>query len=246
MITLRSCPVCNCREIMEYHQIGLAPHVEHELMPGVTVSAAIISRYSQCRDCHVIFQNPRMSDKELDRYYGEGYYRRTINLTDKEKDADEMYRATMDAKIIKHHLGDVPSHLDIGCSRGYLLEQVGAASRVGVESEVDYVTASGIKVYSDIDEVGKKRFDLVTAIHALEHVADPLTFLKRMVAATNRNGHLIIEVPTWKSPGGPLRLPHLFHFEPDVLKLLCKHVGLTVVHVEFTPHLMLICQADNN
>jgi len=243
MITLRSCPVCNCREIMEYHQIGLAPHVEHELMPGVTVSAAIISRYSQCRECHVIFQNPRMSERELNTFYSKGYYRRTINLTDEEKDADEMYRATVDAKIIKQHLGDVSSHLDIGCSRGYLLEQVGAASRVGVESDVDHVTASGIKVYSDIDDVSKKRFDLVTAIHVLEHVADPLTFLKRMVAVTNANGHLIIEVPTWKSPGGPLRLPHLFHFEPDVLRLMCREVGLNVEHTEFTPHLMLICRA---
>ncbi|KKU88091.1 MAG: Methylase/methyltransferase, partial [Candidatus Gottesmanbacteria bacterium GW2011_GWA2_47_9] len=125
----------------------------------------------------------------------------------------------------------------------YLLEQVGAASRAGVESEVDHVTASGIKVYSDIDDVGKKHFDLVTAIHVLEHVADPLAFLKRMVACTNPNGHLIIEVPTWKSPGGPLRLPHLFHFEPDVLRLMCREVGLNVEHTEFTPHLMLICRA---
>ncbi len=226
--------------------MGLAPHVEHELMPGVPVPAAIISRYSQCRECHVIFQNPRMSDKELDRYYGEGYYRRTLNLTDEAKDKDEMYRAKMDAEIIKRHVGTIGSHLDIGCSRGYLLELVGADRKAGVEADVDSVTVKGIDVHTDIDRVGEKRFDLVTAIHVLEHVADPLIFLKRMVACTNPKGHLIIEVPTWKSPGGPLRLAHLFHFEPDVLRLMCKEVGLKVIGTEFTPHLVLICKRSTD
>lgn len=246
MITLNSCPICNSNSIARYNQSGVAPHVVHEIMPGVKVNAAILTYYSICQDCHVIFQNPRMSDEELDRFYIEGYYRRVINLTDEEKDKDEMFRAEVDSKIIKENLGEIESHLDIGASRGYLLDKVSAKLKVGVESDTSNVTVSGIKVYSQIKKVPQKSFNLITAIHTLEHVPDPVSFLKDMIKLVDKNGHLVIEVPTWKSPGGPLRLPHLFHFEPDVLRLMCKEVGLRVIHTEFTPHLMLICKIDHD
>lgn len=229
---------------MQYRQAGFAPQVVHEIMPGVKVNAAIITRYSVCQNCNVIFQNPRMSDEELKKFYEEGYYRQLINMTGEEKDNDEMYRAKFDSKIINENLGDVESHLDIGASRGYFLDKVGAKLKVGVESDTKNVTVSGIEVYSQTRKVPQKSFELVSAIHTLEHVSDPVSFLREMIKKVSKDGHLIIEVPTWKSLGGPLRLPHLFHFEPDVLKLMCRGLGLKVTHVEFTPHLILICKLD--
>lgn len=246
MITLKSCPVCQSALIAQYRESGFAPQVTHEIMPGVKITAAIITRYCICQNCHVIFQNPRMSDSELNRFYGKGYYRRSIDMTDEEKDKDEIYRAKFDSKIIKENLGEIASHLDIGASRGFLLDEIGAKIKVAVESDTENVTVSGIEVYSQVSLVPQKTFDLVTAIHTLEHVSDPISYLKSMIAKVGKNGHLVIEVPTWKSPGGPLRLPHLFHFEPDVLKLMCREVGLKVIHVEFTPHLLLICKKSSS
>lgn len=245
MITLNTCPVCDGHGITGFSQVGLAPHVSHEIMPGVKVEAAIITRYSSCQDCHLIFQNPRLSDEELDKFYSRGYYRSTLNLTDKQIDEDELYRAKTDADIIKQQIGTVTSHLDIGCSRGYLLEAVGAQVKVGVEANVDWVKVKGVKVYPKMSQVPEKSFDLVTAIHVLEHVSAPLEDLRRMVKLVGRTGYLIVEVPTWKSPGGPLRLAHLYHFEPDILRQMCRQVGLRVVQTLFTPHLLLICQVYN-
>lgn len=222
--------------------MGLAPRVAYEVMPGVKVNATVVAYYFLCQNCHVIFQNPRMSDQELNKFYSEGYYRRLLNMTDEERDNDEMYRAKVDLDIINKSVGKVKSHLDVGCSRGYLLELVKADFKAGVESDVNNVTAKGVKVYRQISEVPSKSFDLVSALHTLEHVPDPKSFLEDMIKLVHKNGSLVIEVPTWKSPGGPLRLPHLFHFEPDVLKLMCQEVGLKVLHVEFTPHLLLICK----
>lgn len=244
MITLKACPLCESTQISPYRQMGLAPQVAHEIMPGVTVDAAVITRYFVCQSCHVIFQNPRLSDRELSDFYAKGYYRKTLNLTDKQKDDDELFRAKMDSKIIQEMLGEVGSHLDVGCSRGYLLTQVGAKVKVGIEEDTKGVTEKGIDIYQNIREVPQTSFDLVTAIHTLEHVSDPLAYLRSMVKLFGKNGHLMVEVPTWKSPGGPLRLAHLFHFEPDVLKLMCRQVGLRVERVEFTPHLVVICKPD--
>lgn len=246
MITLNSCPICTSSQIVKYPQMGLAPRVAYELMPKVYVDAAVITRYFACQNCHIIFQNPRMSDKELTDYYGKGHYRKTLNLTDEEKDIDEMNRAKTDSEIIKQYIGEVKSHIDVGCSRGYLLKLMGADVKVGVEEDTESVTVEDIDVYGKMSEVPQKPFDLVTAIHTLEHVPDPKSFLKKMIKLVDKNGSLVIEVPTWKSPGGPLRLPHLFHFEPDVLRLMCREVGLRVMETKFTPHLLLICRLDDN
>lgn len=246
MITLKSCPVCDSTQITLYPQAGMAPHVEYEIMPGVKVDAGIISRYSLCQNCNLIFQNPRLSDSELDQFYNQGLYRRMLNLTTEQIDEDEMYRAKIDSRIIKQYVDKIRSHLDVGSSRGYLLDAIGASVKVGVESNVSYLGVKGVKVYSKINQVPRKSFDLVTAIHVLEHVLSPLDFLRSMAKFVGKSGYLVVEVPTWKSPGGPLRLAHLYHFEPDVLKAMCVQAGLRVTQVLFTPHLMLICKADHN
>ncbi len=126
MITLKSCPICKSRNIIKYREIGTAPHVMCDVMPGVSIETAIITYYFVCQDCHIIFQNPRLSDTELDKYYSTGYYRRTVNMTDEQIDINAMGRAKKDAEIIKQYVGKLTLHLDIGCARGYLLDNVGA------------------------------------------------------------------------------------------------------------------------
>lgn len=222
----------------------MAPQVIHEIMPGVGVYAAVVTHYYKCMDCNVIFQNPRMSDTELKKFYSQGYYRRSLNLSDEEMDKDEKYRAGVDAGILKKHVEKITSHLDIGCSRGYLLEAIWADTKIGVDENTKWEMVEGIKVYNKLEQIPIRAFDLVTAIHVLEHVPDPLGYLKEMTRFVKKDGRLVIEVPSWKSPGGPLRLAHLYHFEPDVLRLMCKKVGLTVLQMEFTPHLLIICRRD--
>ncbi len=245
MLKLKACPLCRSKNITSFPQIGIAPFVQHEIMPGVKVEAGIISRYSVCNDCHIIFQNPRLSDRELDKYYSQGYYRKQLNDTDKKIDESELSRAKTDAKIIKRYLDKPFSHLDIGCGRGYLLDIVNAESKVGVEPETGFVKAKDVNVNTEINKVPHKIFDLVTAIHVLEHVSKPLEYLQIMTNFVDKSGYLVVEVPTWKSKGGPLRLAHLYHFESDVLRLMCRQAGFKVVDTEFTPHLMLICKRAN-
>ncbi len=241
MITLKSCPNCNTLIIPEY-QIVNGGSVATEIMPGVKVNAVITVRYCICQNCRIIFQNPRLTDKELDRFYSQNYYRKSINLTSKEIDKDELNRAEFDAEIIKKHVGKVKSHLDIGGSRGYLLNKIGAQDKVIVEPNVKYPKVKDLKFYKDINNVPTQLFDLVTVIHTLEHVSRPFDYLKKMFKLLKKGGYLVVEVPTWKSPGGPLRLSHLYHFDPSVLRHMCIELGLKIEHEEFTPHLLLICK----
>lgn len=243
MITLKSCPNCGSCNIGKFRVIK-GSHLIHEIMPAVLVDSIIIIHYSVCRDCNLIFQNPRLSDTELNKYYSSGYYRKTVPQPPEGMDKGEKNRAIIDAGIIKKSIGKIQSHLDIGCGRGYLLKTIDAEEKAGVETDVKYIKFKGIEVYREMNKIPKnKKFDLVTSIHALEHVPHPLDYLKSMTEFIKKSGHLVIEVPSWKIRGGPLGFAHLFHFEPDVLKLMCKKAGLEVIQTEFTPNLVLICKA---
>lgn len=242
MITLKSCPVCQGNRFELYRQVFENPVIECEYFRGLKLNFAIMSNYLSCQDCRLIFQSPRFSDSELNKFYSEGYYRAMVDMTKEEMDRDEETRAKLDAQIIKKNIGEIKTHLDIGCSRGFLLDEIGADIKVGVEENISYVKAKDVKVYPDIDKVTQKSFDLVTVIHVLEHVPYPLIFLETIIKFVSKDGYLVIEVPTLQSPGGPLRLAHLCYFETDVLKLLCKRVGLEIINLEFTPHLLLICK----
>lgn len=211
-------------------------------MPRVIVNTAKITRYYMCQDCKLVFQNPRLSDKELGIYYTSGYYRKTINRPPEGMDKAEEDRAKTNFKIIKSRIGHVKSHLDIGCGLGYFLKTVDADLQVGVESDVDYVKFKSIKVFNELGEVLPKKFDLVSSIHSLEHASKPLEYLKEMAKFVKKGCYFIIEVPSLKTRGGPLGFAHLSYFEPDVLKLMCLEVGLKPIHLEFTPHLLLVCQ----
>ena len=244
MVTLNSCPVCNSYLIADYKVISGGGLIV-EIIPGVTINAQIVVRYCVCRSCSLIFQNPRLSDAELGKYYSTGFYRKTIKQPPEGMDAAEKDRAKIDTKIIRRHLGEVGSHLDIGCGQGHMLDAIGAAVRVGTESDLGYVAVKGVKVYKNMSQVRPKKFDLVSSLHVLEHVPHPLVFLKQIARFVKKDGYLLIEVPSWKTRGGPLGFVHLSHFEPDVLKIMCLKAGLKVIETEFTPNLILICKLNH-
>jgi len=241
MITLKSCPVCDS-QLFTLYQTVAGGGLIYEIMPGVNVEAAVISRYSQCNDCHLVFQNPRLTDEELGMYYGSDYYRSNVNPPPEGMDRGEEIRAEVDSEIINKYLGEVHSHLDIGCGLGYLLNKINADVKVGVESNLEYVKFKDIILFNNFEKVTPNKFELVTSIHSLEHVSNPLDYLKSMVKLVDKKGHLVVEVPSSKSRGGPLGFAALYYYEPEVLKKICEKVGSEVLHEEFTPHLVLICK----
>jgi len=246
MITLESCPNCGSVSITKFNRDGNFPWVLHEIMPGVKLKARIITRYAVCLSCNLIFQNPRMSDKDIFAFYNKGFYRQSLNLKEDDYDAFDYLRAQNNARIASVQCGEISSHLDVGCGKGYFLDAVGAQLKVAVEPDLAYIRIKSAKVYPQLDKVPSSfKFDLVSAIHVLEHDPHPLNYLKKMTGFLKKDGYLMVEVPTWKSEGDKLSLQHLFHFEPDVLRLMCMQAGLEVIHTEFTSHLVLICKPVN-
>jgi len=137
-------------------------------------------------------------------------------------------------------------YLDVGCGSGGSL---GVAQALGWQvAGIEMDAAAADKAGRFAHEVhvgdaltapfGAGRFDVVTAFHVLEHVADPVVVVRCMLRWLAPDGLAIIEVPNAGGLGARLfgrawsglELPrHLSHFTPESLGRAVHQAGGRVV-----------------
>jgi len=147
--------------------------------------------------------------------------------------------------------------LDVGCGAGLLCEplaRLGAkVTGLDASSEViavaqDHAAAMGLDVdyrAGDVQEL-QGRFDLVTCLEVIEHVADPAVFLKTLAERLAPDGLLILSTPNatgWSKlmmitlGEGLGRIPRGTHdfdkfISPDRMKVLLGGAGLQCLDIE--------------
>ncbi len=234
MIEVTECPICgepleqNARQFLSKPIfVGSIDELSFQMSGFVT--------YAKCSGCGTFAQSPRMVDEDIERYYRSGKYRQWLNIDQKALDKDEDLRALCDAEILRKLIGEVESHLDIGASQGFFLERMAAKKQ------------SGVELYNHLSK-GKypvnQEFELVSAIHVLEHVPYPVEFLKNIASYSKK--YLVIEVPSDESKGGWGRLAHLFHFPSDVFFLLAGKIHFKIIAILHTPHTMVIMERQQD
>ena len=164
-----------------------------------------------------------MSDKRIEQYYSSGLYRETLGLSTEAMDADEKRRA-LDVAVWLDKRGIVPnSHADIGASRGYLLQEVGAEIQAEYDLNPRYSQI-------DADNIKDNHFILVSSIHVLEHTTDPMRELEWYKSLSTQ--YVLIEVPGINATGGALRFAHLWYFPPKVLADMMVKCGMEIVEID--------------
>lgn len=189
-----------------------------------------------CRRCGLVYQSPRMDEIELDQFYAHEYRIQRQETEDPiEKDLlMQDARARTVLGMVQPHLSAVTRHLDIGSSSGALLhrfrEQYGCVS-IGVEPGDAYRRFSqsqGLRVFPSLDtlaEADEDPFDLVSMLHVLEHVVDPVHTLRSLRESRMRpGGYLLLEVPNLIEHES-LELSHLFAFTKSTLKSIVRQAG---------------------
>jgi SAM-dependent methyltransferase len=88
--------------------------------------------------------------------------------------------------------------LDFGCGSGYLLHNLSAKSKIGIEINEFAITQAekkGITIIRDITEIQSESVDHIISNHALEHVPFPLHSLMEIHRILRPGGKLSICLP---------------------------------------------------
>ncbi|HEX6072449.1 MAG TPA: bifunctional 2-polyprenyl-6-hydroxyphenol methylase/3-demethylubiquinol 3-O-methyltransferase UbiG [Sphingomicrobium sp.] len=147
--------------------------------------------------------------------------------------------------------------LDVGCGAGLLAEPLArlGAKVTAIDAAPELIAvahdhASAMRLDIDyraaaVEELGG-RFDLVTSMEVIEHVADPAAFLKALAKRLSPDGLLILSTPNRTSLSrlmmitlgeGLGRIPKGTHdfdkfINPERMKLLLADAGLKCLDVE--------------
>jgi SAM-dependent methyltransferase len=132
--------------------------------------------------------------------------------------------------------------LDVGCGAGgvLLLAQKIAKQVVGVEPQSlwrNVLGDAGVAVASALTEVADTSQDVISLFHVLEHIADPLVFLRELLKKAAPGGRLLIEVPNAddalltlyeNKPFSEFTFwsPHLFLYNHAALTRLLEKAGI--------------------
>jgi len=197
----------------------------------------------RCRGCGLLRTWPPPDAQTLSSLYGSpDYY-----------DARSMGASSEAAWVGRagEIVGSLPrrpsSVLDFGAGEGHLVHALRARGlgAQGVEPFPAGRQAARERYGLELlDEVPANRhFDLVTLVHALEHVPEPVSTLVRLKDVLEPQGLAFIEVPNAASVDMRrssrrreiLDLPvHLFHFAPDTLVRVIERAGLKVLDLRLS------------
>lgn len=160
-------------------------------------------QYVLCQKCGLAFQNPQPERELLARFYQEGEFE--IDMSEKyfrasKKDAQQK------SFWLKKYYGEGQGKkvLEIGSSAGILLDELRNDGWIvfGIEPSVSFSAYSrnyfGMNIQTGfLDEAtfAGERFDVIIALHVLEHVTDPIRFLRIIGSKLAQNGVLFLEVP---------------------------------------------------
>jgi 2-polyprenyl-3-methyl-5-hydroxy-6-metoxy-1,4-benzoquinol methylase len=195
-----------------------------------------------CRSCGLVYQSPRMTDAESQAFY-EAEYRLLYQGQEGPNPKDlavQAARARLILEFIDQPIRSAARALDIGCSTGILLQQFRAryqAQVYGIEPGNiyrQYAHSLGLQVFSSLDELqqaGLPRFNLVSMMHVLEHLPDPVEYLRNLrTQLLMPDSWLLLEVPNLYAHNC-FEVAHLISFSSHTLSQVVQKAGYRVIQL---------------
>jgi SAM-dependent methyltransferase len=183
-------------------------------------------RVVRCVDCRFMLLNPQPSDAELAAIYGAAYFigSNTERVAEMKSATAERYLGLIQRYRGAHH-GRL---LEIGCGHGELLvraKQVGydvtgvEVSAAAVEIARSKLGTSEAIVCGDIDSAGLPAgvFDVCVLADVVEHVRDPIDFLRTVRRLLKSDGVLLIAMPSLDSWSARMLRQNWMEFKPEHL-----------------------------
>ncbi len=200
---------------------------------------------SICEDCHCVQKQVDATWKadvgwiyrEYSIYHqGEGAEQRIFDGSSSVPRSDAIVRKLQ----CRFAVPDTGRLLDFGCGNGAFLRSFSKLfSRWRLEgAELDekhreeILAIPGVEQFHADASCGSVEgtFDLISMVHVLEHVADPVKLLQSMGAKLAPGGRLLVQVPNWESnPFDLVIVDHSTHFTTASLAQVGRRAGLVPV-----------------
>jgi 2-polyprenyl-3-methyl-5-hydroxy-6-metoxy-1,4-benzoquinol methylase len=192
---IKNCPLCNS-DNLDLH----IKAVDHNFsLDEFTIV--------NCKNCSFKFTNPRPTEESIYKYYkSENYISHTSSnkgLFNKVYLRVRSYQFGRKLKIINSEIENKGGLLDVGCGTGDFLNYCKGAGWNVTGLETDdmarnfALSENKVNVLKSLDEVihSKKKFDVITLWHVLEHVYKIDDYIKKLKSLLNDNGILILGLP---------------------------------------------------
>lgn len=158
----------------------------------------------QCRECSLVYLNPRPTFEEFERIYPANYH--AFEFSEKEFGFVYSVRRKLEAKRLLNWCKNLPDDariVDIGCGDGFhleLLKDFGKKTWILEGVDADERAASmaekkGLTIHCGLLEqlaLQKEFYDLVILIQTIEHLADPPQFLRKVRSLLRPGGRIVI------------------------------------------------------
>jgi hypothetical protein len=205
-----------------------------------------------CRNCGLVYSNPRMTEESTTYFYKSDLYRKIYNGIEQLDNYDEYYKRTYKTgkskplfdshypglyfDFINFHIQSYESVCEIGAGGGWnLLPFLAAGKKVkGYEPSPVLVNLGRSK---NIDLVNgfvgnvTGEYDLVILKHVLEHFHDPVNVVRTM--RNNIKRYLFIEVPGFNSKIPSIQNAHNYYFSINTLEVITSKAGFKKIAMDY-------------
>jgi 2-polyprenyl-3-methyl-5-hydroxy-6-metoxy-1,4-benzoquinol methylase len=203
--------------------------------------------YVRCTACAQVFQNPQPTQRDLILRYGDGYFE--YERTNEENFFQLMKLALDDVNFSAHTIRlkkEAKSIVDIGCATGMLIHSFQSAGWIAKGVEVCEPSAQhgirerGVDIHIGTLESASfedKSFGVVHSSHVIEHLSDPVAFVREGARILRDDGVFVVTTPNvagfqakllgskWRSAIAD----HVVLFTPTTLRRLLTDHGFTVI-----------------
>jgi hypothetical protein len=245
---IRFCPICGGNEIEVFGKF------DYNFQAGGKVPLV----YFECKSCTHLFMNPRPTDNTYSFLYESGGYRRLTSHTAQDYKGPsifDFYTSSVQANrqmteiVQMAHKKEIyiTKVMDIGGALGMTLfslqEKMGWAKLeaprcVNVEPDVEWAKFGrpfGIVDVRNLEEAKEHGpFDFIICSHTLEHLNNPIAFLREMGELGAAEVSFFVEVPHPESVGRCFSFWHPQAFTQDSLALAAKNAGMEPMFHKYT------------
>ena len=228
------CPVCASTSIEKQAKF----RAEHPCFSNLERVA--------CVDCSLHFAHPMPALKEL-QAYNESYHDSAHGGSERNKKQKAFFLVLAKTRLnfIQNNISlsefKHKNVLEIGPGPGSFVEvwkeKFPQSNYYALESDKSChqsLLDLGVNILTEKElSTQTLKFDILILSHVLEHVTDPIAFLKPYIDKLNAGGHMFVEVPCldWKHKN--LEEPHLLFFDKPSMKILLERLKLQKVRIAY-------------